>query len=370
MSGLGSFKGGSLPSLPSMGGLGSLASQPGGTVSPGLPTLNTNTGTTNFQQMYTNRDSAPSAYDQAVSGPAQPTQFSKAMGVADPNSGIAAEYYQGKFASNKDLMKATGYEGHIVKRRLMEAAVPVMDGDRKEYIIPREVFRGITGVGKSKADRYFRGSAETVDLPASRAPFYTGVEGDLFSRGRIRSGFRPREGAGNGEVAWERGYASGGLVSLGSAYRDGGAVEPQAAPHSPAMSPQPSSPDANPQTERLYMGAMMALDPSYPMSDEDRSMIIDTFIAEFGEDELTELEAEVAARSSDGKSDSIPATLGGKPAALSEGEYVVPADAVSGLGQGSTEAGARRLDDLVRQTRSASAQNVGRPIGPGPIGVK
>jgi hypothetical protein len=46
----------------------------------------------------------------------------------------------------------------------------------------------------------------------------------------------------------------------------------------------------------------------------------------------------------DGVSDSIPATIGGhQKAALADGEFVVPARIVSELGNGSTDAGARKL---------------------------
>jgi hypothetical protein len=46
----------------------------------------------------------------------------------------------------------------------------------------------------------------------------------------------------------------------------------------------------------------------------------------------------------DGVSDSIPATIGGKqPARLATGEFVIPARIVSELGNGSTDAGAKRL---------------------------
>jgi hypothetical protein len=45
-----------------------------------------------------------------------------------------------------------------------------------------------------------------------------------------------------------------------------------------------------------------------------------------------------------GLADSIPAVIDGQqPAAISEGEYIVPADVVSMLGDGSTDAGAKRL---------------------------
>lgn len=56
----------------------------------------------------------------------------------------------------------------------------------------------------------------------------------------------------------------------------------------------------------------------------------------------------------DGMSDSIPATIEGvRPARLSANEYVVPADAVSHLGNGSSDAGAKQLDDMVSRIRKA-----------------
>lgn len=58
----------------------------------------------------------------------------------------------------------------------------------------------------------------------------------------------------------------------------------------------------------------------------------------------------------DGMSDDIPAKIGEKqPARLADGEFVIPADVVSGLGNGSTDAGARKLYmmmDKVRQART------------------
>jgi len=56
----------------------------------------------------------------------------------------------------------------------------------------------------------------------------------------------------------------------------------------------------------------------------------------------------------DGMSDDVPTTIEGEqPAALADGEYVIPADAVSHIGNGSSNAGAGKLDDLVKQLRKA-----------------
>lgn len=69
----------------------------------------------------------------------------------------------------------------------------------------------------------------------------------------------------------------------------------------------------------------------------------------------------------DGMSDSIPASISNKrPARLADGEFVVPADVVSGVGNGSTDAGARQLYammDRVRQKRTGTKKQ-GREINP------
>jgi hypothetical protein len=55
----------------------------------------------------------------------------------------------------------------------------------------------------------------------------------------------------------------------------------------------------------------------------------------------------------DGMSDNIPAQIGGKqPARLADGEFVVPADVVSHLGNGSTDAGAKQLYKMMDRIRS------------------
>jgi hypothetical protein len=64
----------------------------------------------------------------------------------------------------------------------------------------------------------------------------------------------------------------------------------------------------------------------------------------------------------DGVSDSIPATIGGKqPARLADGEFVIPARIVSEIGNGSTEAGAKKLYammDRIQGARKKSIKNV------------
>ena len=63
----------------------------------------------------------------------------------------------------------------------------------------------------------------------------------------------------------------------------------------------------------------------------------------------------------------ISASIGGRqPARLADGEFVVPADVVSHLGNGSTDAGAKQLYnmmDKVRKARTGTTKQ-GRKINP------
>ena len=69
----------------------------------------------------------------------------------------------------------------------------------------------------------------------------------------------------------------------------------------------------------------------------------------------------------DGMADKLPTTIDGKdPAALSHGEFVIPADVVGHLGNGNSEAGAQRLYammDKIRKARTGTKKQ-GKEINP------
>jgi hypothetical protein len=69
----------------------------------------------------------------------------------------------------------------------------------------------------------------------------------------------------------------------------------------------------------------------------------------------------------DGMSDDIKATINNKqPARLADGEFVVPADVVSHLGNGSSKAGAKKLYSMMDRVRHARTGNKkqGKQINP------
>jgi hypothetical protein len=63
----------------------------------------------------------------------------------------------------------------------------------------------------------------------------------------------------------------------------------------------------------------------------------------------------------DGVSDSIPAIIGkDQPARIADGEFVIPARVVSELGNGSTEAGARKLYAMMDRIQKSRSKTVGK----------
>ena len=160
-------------------------------------------------------------------------------------------------------------------------------------------------------------------------------------------------------------YADGGIVGG----MDEGMLPPEAEGTGLPMEQLQSIPPE--ELQAIVMGAKEALEGTHP----DPVNALEDFIEVFGEQELESLKEAVIQEvdggapvmegdpslmegdpslMSDGLSDSIPTSIDGvEPAALSEGEYVIPADAVSGLGNGDTGSGARRLEDMVGKIRSA-----------------
>ncbi len=70
---------------------------------------------------------------------------------------------------------------------------------------------------------------------------------------------------------------------------------------------------------------------------------------------------------SDGMADEVPARIDGKQEArLSDGEFVIPADVVSHLGNGNSDAGAKMLKGMMDRVRKARTGNEkqGKQIDP------
>jgi hypothetical protein len=120
-----------------------------------------------------------------------------------------------------------------------------------------------------------------------------------------------------------------------------------------------------PNEKEIVAAAVAAVRGQHPQPE----IALGAFLAKFGEAALRDLvdrvrSGPVGATSpagkgkvegpGDGMSDMIPANIDGEQdVLLSDGEYVVPADVVSGLGNGSSDAGAKALDTMAERVRMA-----------------
>jgi len=236
--------------------------------------------------------------------------------------------------------------------------------------------------------------------PASNVYGGEGPEGvPLGASGFPSSGFRygdlrPRRGDYDAETGYMeyvkavRGWNAAQNPNIGTLaprYQEGGIVD-LAENNQAMMAEQPVDPAM--QAEMMpdpAMQAEMMSDPAMQqetqMVDEliqqtilailgrvdDPDVIIDMFIGQFGQEAYLALREEVLNTvvpgaqtegmiegQGDGMSDEVMGMIGDQEqVATSAGEYIVPADVVSGIGNGSSDAGASELDRMMADIRQA-----------------
>ena len=140
-------------------------------------------------------------------------------------------------------------------------------------------------------------------------------------------------------------FNEGGIASL--AYQEGGDMDMSEAPND----------------KELISRAVEAIQGR----SDNPEIVLGQFVARYGEDALRDLVERVQSGEfdmnamvtegqvngvGDGMDDMIPATLEGEQdVVLSDGEFIVPADVVSGLGNGSTDAGSKALYEMMDRVR-------------------
>lgn len=129
-------------------------------------------------------------------------------------------------------------------------------------------------------------------------------------------------------------------------YAEGGALEPEEM-----------------EAHRVMAEAMAAIEGKSPNPEK----AINDFIAMFGKEALAELMGQVeqgdnAVRGpGGGMDDMVTADLQGQKVLLSPNEHIIPADAVSNLGDGSSDAGHRELDAMIERIRMNKTGNPAQP---------
>jgi hypothetical protein len=157
-------------------------------------------------------------------------------------------------------------------------------------------------------------------------------------------------------------FNKGGLVKM----QDMGQV-PEMLIDPALEDPAMADPMANidPETQQLLEQAAMAI--LGQVSPEEADAIIQAFIERFGPEVFQQFRNQVLTAvvpnaqtegmvegQGDGMSDEIMGMIGDQQqVAVSPGEYIVPADVVSGIGNGSSDAGANELDRMLADIRQA-----------------
>jgi hypothetical protein len=172
-----------------------------------------------------------------------------------------------------------------------------------------------------------------------------------------------------GPAIYSNRMAGGGMV----AYRPAGMSQPlyMQAGGIADMMPQAEMVDAAaPQMndKDIVKASISAIRGEIP--EEQAAIVLGLFLEAFGEDALRRLVSDVQTGKVDGErgdiegmiegpgdgmDDLVPAEMddGSQDVLLSDGEFIVPADVVSGLGNGSTDAGAEELYGMMDRIREA-----------------
>lgn len=188
---------------------------------------------------------------------------------------------------------------------------------------------GLMAMGQPQGD--FKSQLDDGDIPEAAAPNRVQKIMPAGYRGGIDPEFRF--------------FNEGGIASL--AYQEGGEMDMSEAPND----------------KELISDAVDAIQGR----SDNPEIVLGRFMARYGEEALRDLvervqsgefsmNAEVTEGKvngvGDGMDDMIPATLEGEQdVVLSDGEFIVPADVVSGLGNGSTDAGSKALYEMMDRVR-------------------
>ena len=162
-------------------------------------------------------------------------------------------------------------------------------------------------------------------------------------------------------------------------YAEGGPLEEEGMP---SMDMSPMDMGLGGMTEdgmndkELISGAIDVIQGEISDPDQQK-VILAQFVSQFGQEALQDLVARVQSGdipagpqegdgkiegAGDGMADMVPANMeGDQDVLLSDGEFVVPADVVSGIGNGSSDAGSNKLEDMMDRVRELRTGGTTQP---------
>ena len=262
---------------------------------------------------------------------------------ADPDRDFSEE--QSLYQKAKATVESGG--GSVRKRKAAQERIARFE---REF--------GVPGAQESVEEFYYKDTtpppassgvaAPAVSTPAATSPTPSGIESIL--QANLESGNIPPE---TRALIMESALGRGGM-GRGIGMQEGGETNK-------------ALEDAQKLLDQTRMAILGRLD------EEESQVIINRFIDEFGLEAFQQLRSEILEEVvpgsqkegliegiGSGMDDLVPGMIGDQqPVAVSPGEFIVPADVVSGLGDGDTNAGAEDLEgmmDRVRMERTGTTQ--------------
>jgi hypothetical protein len=283
-------------------------------------------------------DSAKAAFDE-------PGKFLENLGEGDKVIGAALKRDTG-LRLVKEGGHIKGYKGGGPLSRLLES------GNTQGTMTNTSTGQVTDMSGQSMLDMLRRAGVVKYEDGGAVAPVTSGESYDaLIAIGYTPEGFKPTTGLGEGETPGTDAYAAGLDVPPGTELTAAGKYVYPIIPSyyysgTPRRAFTPASTGGIKSLKDKAAGGMRTT--------TEATMAGGGYL-------------ETGGRIGDGMSDDIKARINNQQEArLSDGEFVVPADVVSHLGNGSSDAGAKRLYnmmDKIRQARTGTIKQ-GREINP------
>ena len=305
----------------------------------------------------TNLTEAIRNYKTATEGPASMSYAQGAQGVS-PN--VAPLPPGSPIIKGQNFLSNLG---NLISNPSMQGA--------KEYVEEHPLATAGMGLTAYKALNQKQAKPPAEDLGTIRPYEFTRTEledtrepGSTAQRRYFRSEFTPLEPyAATSPKAKEIEKIAGGGIA--SAYAVGGPVETMSAMN--AVGGNMMYPQSQLQTP-MYSNPMMQRPEPVNVISPSGDAGVGAYSGEprFASGGISDLGSysdggRLLKGPGDGVSDSIPAVIGKRqPARLADGEFVIPARIVSELGNGSTEAGARKLYAMMERVQNTRKKSIGK----------
>jgi hypothetical protein len=205
-----------------------------------------------------------------------------------------------------------------------------------------------TGIGGLRFDPVTGRYTGTFEAPNSKKSDFEKMREELDA---LKSGQNRYNETGGGDSGNDG--SDGGANGSGEGWATGGLMQSYAMGGDIGASYQ--SPDDMGMGDRVGAHQTVNMAPHYPMQGQYQGYADGGHLGDYSDG------GRLLKGPGDGVSDDIPAQIGARqPARLADGEFVVPARIVSELGNGSTDAGAKRLYAMMDRVQNNRRKSIGK----------